>query len=129
MLIDRCVIEVRSGKGGDGCISFLRDKNTAKGGPDGGNGGRGGSIYFLGKANLNNLYNFRHSRTFIAQDGEKGMKTMKGKRSLSPEADAEEEAMPASNLPVTESHASPKTDTQAKRRDSSLNSSFWPMPV
>ncbi|MBR6225795.1 MAG: GTPase ObgE, partial [Bacilli bacterium] len=53
MLIDRCVIEVRSGKGGDGCISFLRDKNTAKGGPDGGNGGRGGSIYFLGKANLN----------------------------------------------------------------------------
>lgn len=77
MLIDRCVIEVRSGKGGDGCISFLRDKNTAKGGPDGGNGGRGGSIYFLGKANLNNLYNFRHSRTFIAQDGEKGMKTMR----------------------------------------------------
>lgn len=75
MLIDRCVIEVRSGKGGDGAISFLRDKQTMRGGPDGGNGGRGGSIYFVGKANLNNLYNFRHSRTFIAQDGEKGMKT------------------------------------------------------
>ena len=42
MLIDRCVIEVRSGKGGDGAISFLQDKHTTKGGPDGGNGGRGG---------------------------------------------------------------------------------------
>ena len=80
MLIDRCVIEVRSGKGGDGAISFLQDKNTQKGGPDGGNGGRGGSIYFVGKANLNNLYNFRHSRTFIALDGEKGgKKLMNGK--------------------------------------------------
>lgn len=77
MLIDRCVIEVRSGKGGDGAISFLRDKQTQKGGPDGGNGGRGGSVYFIGKKNLNNLYNFRHSRTFIALDGERGMKTNK----------------------------------------------------
>jgi GTPase len=74
MLIDRCVIEVRSGKGGDGAISFLRDKNTQWGGPDGGNGGKGGSIYFVAKANLNTLYNFRHSRVIMAMDGEKGQR-------------------------------------------------------
>jgi len=74
MLIDRCIIEVRSGKGGDGAISFLQDKNTQKGGPDGGNGGKGGSIFFVGKRNINTLYNFRHSRTIIAEDGGKGQK-------------------------------------------------------
>jgi len=72
MLIDRCVIEVRSGKGGDGAISFLRDKNTEWGGPDGGNGGHGGSVFLLARANLNTLYNFRHSRVIIAMDGENG---------------------------------------------------------
>jgi len=72
MLIDRCVIEVRSGKGGDGAISFLRDKNTEWGGPDGGNGGHGGSIYLVARANLNTLYNFRHSRVIMAMDGENG---------------------------------------------------------
>ena len=45
MFIDRAVIEVRSGKGGDGAIAFLREKYVAKGGPAGGNGGRGGSIF------------------------------------------------------------------------------------
>lgn len=80
MLIDRCIIEVRSGKGGDGAISFLQDKITQWGGPDGGNGGRGGSIYFKATANLNTLYTFRHSRTIIAADGEKGLKkNMHGK--------------------------------------------------
>lgn len=72
MLIDRCVIEVRSGKGGDGAISFLHDRNTALGGPDGGNGGRGGSVILVAKSNVNTLYNFRHSRTISAEDGEKG---------------------------------------------------------
>ncbi len=74
MLIDRCVIEVRSGKGGDGAISFLQDKTTQWGGPDGGNGGKGGSIYFIASPNLNTLFTFRHSRTIIASDGEKGLK-------------------------------------------------------
>lgn len=80
MLIDRCVIEVRSGKGGDGAISFLQDKMTQWGGPDGGNGGRGGSVYFKATSNLNTLYTFRHSRAIIAADGEKGLKkNMHGK--------------------------------------------------
>lgn len=76
MLIDRCVIEVRSGKGGDGAICFLHDKNKEFGGPDGGNGGRGGSVYFVAKNNLNTLYNFRHSRLIKAMDGGKGDKTL-----------------------------------------------------
>ena len=76
MLIDRCIIEVRSGKGGDGAISFLQDKQTVRGGPDGGNGGRGGSIYFVAKKNLNTLYNFRHSRVIMAMDGENGQRKM-----------------------------------------------------
>ncbi len=76
MLIDRCVIEVRSGKGGDGAITFLHDKNKEFGGPDGGNGGKGGSVYLIAKNNLNTLYNFRHSRLIKAMDGGKGDKTL-----------------------------------------------------
>ena len=72
MFIDRAVIEVRSGKGGDGAIAFRREKYVAKGGPAGGNGGRGGSIYFRANKAINTLFNFRHSKTFIADDGEKG---------------------------------------------------------
>ena len=72
MFIDRAVIEVRSGKGGDGAIAFLREKYVAKGGPAGGNGGRGGSIYLRASKTINTLFNFRHSKTFIANDGEKG---------------------------------------------------------
>lgn len=74
MLIDRCVIEVRSGKGGNGRIAFLHDRQTAMGGPDGGNGGRGGSIYFKAVSNINTLYNFRHSKLISAADGENGNK-------------------------------------------------------
>lgn len=77
MLIDRCVVEVRSGKGGDGAISFLREKNMPKGGPDGGNGGRGGSIYLVAKKNLNTLLSFRHSRVIEASDGENGDKKLR----------------------------------------------------
>lgn len=72
MFIDRVVIEVRSGKGGDGMIAFLREKSMPKGGPSGGNGGRGGSIIFKANKSINTLFNFRHSKAFIAGDGEKG---------------------------------------------------------
>lgn len=72
MFIDRAVIEVRSGKGGDGAIAFLREKFVPNGGPAGGNGGRGASIYFKANSKVNTLFNFRHSKTFIGQDGEKG---------------------------------------------------------
>lgn len=72
MFIDRAVIEVRSGKGGDGAIAFLREKYRPNGGPAGGNGGRGGSVIFKATSHLNTLFNFRHSKAFIADDGEKG---------------------------------------------------------
>lgn len=72
MFIDRVVVEVRSGKGGDGAIAFLRDKNTAKGGPSGGNGGKGGSIFFHASSKINTLINYRFSKVIQAKDGEKG---------------------------------------------------------
>lgn len=77
MLIDRVVIEVRSGKGGDGAISFLQEKNMPKGGPDGGNGGHGGSVYLIAKKNVNTLLAYRHSKVLEAEDGEKGDKKMR----------------------------------------------------
>ena len=72
MFIDRAIIEVRSGKGGDGAIAFLREKYVPKGGPAGGNGGRGASIYLKANSHINTLINFRHSKAFIGADGEKG---------------------------------------------------------
>ena len=72
MFIDRAIIEVRSGKGGDGAIAFLREKYRPNGGPAGGNGGRGGSIILKATSHINTLFNFRHSKAFIADDGEKG---------------------------------------------------------
>ncbi|MCR4911815.1 MAG: GTPase ObgE [Bacilli bacterium] len=72
MFIDRAIIEVRSGKGGDGAIAFRREKYIAKGGPAGGNGGRGASIYLRANSKINTLFNFRHSKCFIGPDGEKG---------------------------------------------------------
>ena len=81
MLIDRAVIEVRSGNGGNGAISFLREKNMPKGGPDGGNGGRGGSVYLRARGDVNTLLAYRHSRLIAAEDGEKGDKKMRFGRS------------------------------------------------
>ena len=72
MFIDRAIVEVRSGKGGDGAIAFHREKFIAFGGPSGGNGGRGASIFFRANSKINTLLNFRHSKTFIGQDGGKG---------------------------------------------------------
>lgn len=77
MLIDRAVIEVRSGNGGNGAISFHREKNVPKGGPDGGNGGRGGSVFLVAKKNVNTLLAYRHSRVLQANDGEKGDKCLR----------------------------------------------------
>ena len=73
MFIDRAIVEVRSGKGGDGMIAFLHEKYMPKGGPSGGNGGRGASIIFRASKSINTLYNFRHSKVFIGQDGGKGL--------------------------------------------------------
>ncbi len=77
MLTDRVIIEARSGNGGDGCISFLQEKNMPKGGPDGGNGGKGGSVFLLAKKNVNTLMAYRHSRVLEAPNGGKGDKKLR----------------------------------------------------
>jgi GTP-binding protein len=70
--IDEAEITVRSGDGGSGCISFHRERFLPKGGPDGGNGGRGGSILFKAVRRLHSLYDFESKRYFKAQNGGPG---------------------------------------------------------
>jgi GTPase len=70
--IDEAKIEVYAGKGGDGAASFRREKFIPKGGPDGGDGGKGGSIYAIADRNINTLVDYRFSRIFRAKKGENG---------------------------------------------------------
>ncbi|MFA7280539.1 MAG: GTPase ObgE, partial [Sterolibacterium sp.] len=69
---DEAKIEVIAGNGGDGSASFRREKYIPRGGPDGGDGGRGGSIWAVADGNLNTLIDFRYTRVFRAQSGENG---------------------------------------------------------
>ncbi len=70
--IDEATIEVIAGKGGNGSASFRREKFVPKGGPDGGDGGRGGSIWAVTDRNINTLVEYRYTRHFRAQNGENG---------------------------------------------------------
>lgn len=80
MFADRAKIYVRSGKGGDGHVSFRREKYVPNGGPDGGDGGRGGDVIFVIDEGINTLSDYRHIRKYKAQDGEQGgKKNCKGK--------------------------------------------------
>ncbi|QJC29296.1 Obg family GTPase CgtA [Enterobacteriaceae endosymbiont of Plateumaris rustica] len=71
---DEVTISVTAGKGGDGCISFLREKYISKGGPNGGNGGNGGNIYLLTDNNLNTLNKFNLKKNYLAENGFAGKK-------------------------------------------------------
>lgn len=73
MFIDRSKISVISGVGGNGASSFRREKFVAKGGPDGGDGGRGGDVVLIADPNINTLIDFRFKRKFKAENGERGM--------------------------------------------------------
>jgi GTP-binding protein len=78
--VDEAEITVHAGNGGNGCVSFRREKFIPLGGPDGGNGGDGGDVWLLADEGLNTLIDFRHERTFRAQRGENGMgRQMAGK--------------------------------------------------
>ena len=70
--VDEATIEVHSGKGGDGVASFRREKFVPRGGPDGGDGGRGGGIYAVADRNVNTLIDYRYARIHRAQEGENG---------------------------------------------------------
>jgi GTP-binding protein len=74
MFADRARIFIKSGKGGDGHVSFRRELYVPDGGPDGGNGGQGGDIIFVVDKGLNTLGDFRHNSKYIAQSGEEGGK-------------------------------------------------------
>ena len=74
MFADRAKIIIRSGKGGNGHVSFRRELFVPDGGPDGGDGGRGGDVIFVVDEGLNTLSEFRHRRKFSATDGEEGGK-------------------------------------------------------
>ncbi|MFP4138802.1 MAG: Obg family GTPase CgtA [Halomonas sp.] len=71
--VDEASIIVEAGKGGNGCLSFRREKYVPKGGPDGGDGGHGGSVYLIGDDALNTLIDFKYQRFYKAQNGQPGM--------------------------------------------------------
>jgi GTP-binding protein len=70
--VDEAVIDIAAGNGGAGCMSFRREKCIPFGGPNGGNGGKGGSIWFVGDRNLNTLIDYRYARRHEARNGESG---------------------------------------------------------
>lgn len=77
MFIDFAQIEVSSGKGGDGAVTFRREKFVPKGGPSGGNGGNGGSVIFEAHSNLSTLLDFKYKRKFFAGNGQPGGNSLK----------------------------------------------------
>lgn len=72
MFVDIAKIFIKAGDGGDGAVAFHREKYVASGGPDGGDGGRGGNIVFVADDNLSTLADFRYKRKYVAQKGENG---------------------------------------------------------
>lgn len=71
-MVDLVKIMIKAGKGGNGYVSFRREKYVAAGGPDGGDGGKGGDIYFIVDSDVNTLVDFRYKKKFMAEDGQRG---------------------------------------------------------
>ena len=72
MFVDKAKILIKAGNGGNGAVSFHREKYVAAGGPDGGDGGRGGDIVFQVDDNLSTLIDFRYKRKYVAPNGQDG---------------------------------------------------------
>ena len=72
LFVDKANIRIKAGDGGDGAVAFHREKYVAAGGPDGGDGGKGGDIIFVADTNLSTLADFRYKRKYTAQRGENG---------------------------------------------------------
>ncbi len=73
LFVDRVSIRVKAGDGGNGCVSFHREKYVLAGGPDGGDGGKGGDIVFMASERMHTLMDFRYTRSFTAENGADGM--------------------------------------------------------
>ena len=71
--VDKVTISVYAGKGGDGAVTFHREKFVAAGGPDGGDGGRGGDVILVVDDHMSTLMDFRYKRKFVAANGENGL--------------------------------------------------------
>ena len=71
--VDKARISIHAGKGGDGAVAFHREKYIAAGGPDGGDGGRGGDVVFSVDDNMSTLMDFRYKRKYVAGNGQNGM--------------------------------------------------------
>ena len=84
MFVDNALVFVKAGKGGDGAVSFRHEKYVDKGGPDGGDGGRGGDVVFRATKDLNTLLNFRYKPELVAENGQSGSKRNKRGRSGQP---------------------------------------------
>ncbi len=84
MFVDIVNIYIKAGNGGNGAVSFHREKYVAAGGPDGGNGGKGSDIVFVADDNLSTLIDFRYKKKYIAPDGEKGGANRKTGKSAEP---------------------------------------------
>ena len=74
MFVDRAKIIIKSGKGGNGAVTFRREPFVPEGGPDGGDGGKGGDVVFMADENLRTLMDFRYKRKYEAENGQNGMK-------------------------------------------------------
>lgn len=74
MFVDRAKIYIKSGKGGDGAVTFRREPFVPEGGPDGGDGGKGGDVIFMADSSLRTLMDFRYKRKYQAENGQNGMK-------------------------------------------------------
>src|SRR4051812_30911877 len=81
MFVDRVTIEVQGGRGGNGCMSFRREKYVPHGGPDGGDGGSGGNVMIVAKNGVNNLAALAHHRFWRAASGNQGSGANKNGRS------------------------------------------------
>ncbi|MBN1447612.1 MAG: GTPase ObgE [Bacteroidetes bacterium] len=81
MFVDQVSISVRSGRGGAGCVSFRREKYVPKGGPDGGNGGRGGDVLLVADSQLHTLLDHRYRREYAAENGAVGQQSRRSGRS------------------------------------------------
>ena len=81
MFVDQAKIYIKAGNGGDGAVSFHREKYVAAGGPDGGDGGKGGDIVFVVDTNISTLLDFKYKRKFVANKGDDGQGHQRSGRS------------------------------------------------
>ena len=72
MFADKARIKVKAGDGGDGAVSFHREKYVAAGGPDGGDGGKGGDVIFIADDNMSTLIDFKYKKKYFASKGQNG---------------------------------------------------------